>query len=480
MPLRSSDVGRKLSDVLKRSEFSTTRINAIRRTSIANGPGGKVALQMDIPRGENRSSMFFLSPLGRPGVDAACLSLLVYLERGFEWPRSGAGTKMGWGLWGGDDPGALSGGVYPNQQGGWSVRNVNTDWGFRLYSYHLNRSGRFGDQGRPVARFNSSDWGTGRWHKIEVEVVMNDPGRNNGYAQVWLDGKHRQTMTNLRFRNSGDWAIRGLLFNDMWGGNTSNPDQFSPKAQKMWYADYKLYTKNGSAVAQNTSTPSTTSESTVTGSAASGGSGFGAISPSGPTDRNDVVLRWRPHPNAERYYLRVNDRRNGSMIVGTTVWPDRACNSTECTHRLSSLPAGQLEWMVRPQDGNRHLAGYSSLQIDTETRASQNTSAPSSTDTTTSTDTASSQPTTTSDGSEFDTVRLINPRGHIGWAPSSTDTTTLTDTASSQPSTTSDGSGFGTVRPINPRGHIDLMPSFPLQPSAEPFSLLSRIDGTAR
>jgi hypothetical protein len=369
MPLRSDDVGRRLVDVLKRSEFGTERVDAIRRTSIARGPGGRVALQMDIPRGENRSSTFFLAPLGKPGVEAACLSLMVYLENGFEWPRSGAGTKMGWGLWGGDNASGVSGGTYPNQQTGFSVRNVNNDWGFRLYSYHLNRPGRFGQQSSPVARFNTSDWGTGRWHKIELEVVLNDPGQSNGYAQVWLDGKNRQTMTNLRFRNNSNWAIRGLMFNDMWGGNTRNPDQFSPKAQKIWYANYKLYAKRRGAVPQSTSASSSADTSTSTSpssnASSSAGSGFGAVSPSGSTNRSNVVLRWRPYAGAERYYLRVNDRRNGSMIVGTTVWPNRACSSSECTHQISSLPAGQLEWMVRPQNGSRHLAGYSALSIDT-------------------------------------------------------------------------------------------------------------------
>ncbi len=388
MPLRSSDVGKNLESVLKRSEFKTTRINAIRRTSIARGPGGRVALQMDIPKGENKNSTFFLSPLGNPGVDAACLSLMVYLEDGFQWPLSGAGTKMGWGLWGGDDASAVSGGAYPDQQTGFSVRNVNNDYGFRLYSYHLNRSsGKHGQQGKSVARFNTSAWGTGRWHKIEMEVVLNTPGKTDGYAQVWLDGKNRQTMTNLRFRNSSKWAIRGLMFNDMWGGNTEDPKQFSPKAQKMWYADYKLYTSSKTAVASPPSTPSggtgSSTDSPEPSNPSSGGSSFGAVSPSGTVGTGTTVLKWRPNPDANRYYVRVLTKRakwsDRKDIYGGTVYPSK-CTASMCSLSIGSLSPDQYEWMVRSQRDSTIIDPYSTLAFTVSRSSASNssTSSPSS------------------------------------------------------------------------------------------------------
>lgn len=142
MELNNSDVGKTLYNVLKRKNFNTIRNvwGERKRISIGRAPDLTVAIQMNIPKGANKSVSFFLDQLGPKGVDAACLSLRVFLPYGFQWPAPGGGTKMAWGLWGGSEPRSLSGGTPPSQQLGWSVRNVNSVYGFRQYSYNLNRS----------------------------------------------------------------------------------------------------------------------------------------------------------------------------------------------------------------------------------------------------------------------------------------------------------------------------------------------------
>jgi hypothetical protein len=372
MPLRSSDVGQALANVLQRSEFSTTRnVSGDRnRVAIGRAPDGTVALQMNIPKGENRTVDFYLSPLGNKGVDAACLSLRVFMESGFKWPAEGGGTKMGWGLWGGSSPSKISGGTPVNEQLGWSVRNVNSVWGFRHYSYHLNRPSRYGHQGSPLARWESSAWRSGRWHTIELEVVMNTPGQSNGYLQLWLDGGNRKTLTGLVFRRNSDWAIRGLMFSDIWGGTTRDPQNWSPKAQKMWYADYKLYTANGGAVSrsQSTSSASTTSTPTSTSTSptatASSGGAFGPVSPSGTIGGSNVVVSWNPDSKADRYYVRVltqaarwADRKD---MFGGNAYASRHCNSAGCSLGVGNLPPGNYEWFVRSQIGST-AGSYKSL-----------------------------------------------------------------------------------------------------------------------
>lgn len=362
MPLRSSDISKPLKTVLKRSEFALNRINTIRRTSIARAPDGTVALQMNIPKGKNDKSTFFLSPLGSRGVDAACLSVRVFMEKGFQWPAQGGGTKMGWGLWGGDSVHALSGGARPANQTGWSVRNVNSIWGFRLYSYHLNRPGNHGAYGSPLARWESSAWRSGRWHTIELEVKMNTPGKSNGYTQLWLDGSLRKNLTNLRFRNNNNWAIRGLMFNDMWGGNTSDQKNWSPKKQNMWYAEYRIYTASGKAISQPSSTSSTPSKSTSSAQASNSGS-FGAVSPTGTIGRSNVVLRWLSDSSANRYYVRVfTDRdkwRDRKNVFNGSVYTNKNCSGSNCSLNIGKLEPGQYEWMVRSQRDATVLAPYS-------------------------------------------------------------------------------------------------------------------------
>jgi hypothetical protein len=386
MPLRSSDVGRPVTEVLKRSEFSTVRnlFGDRSRVAIGRAPDGTVAVQMNIPKGENRTSTFFLDPLGRKGVEAACLSLRIFFENGFEWATGGGGTKLGFGLWGGDAASKLSGGTRPSDQLGWSVRNVNSSYGFRLYSYHLNRPGAHGQQGGSgLARWGSSDWRPGQWHDVDLEVVMNDVGRNNGYAQLWLNGKHRQNMTNLRFRNNSDWAVRGLYFSDIWGGKTSDPDFWSPKAQKMWYADYKIYTQSGATVSRSsppdTSTNTSTNTATSSNQSSRSGGSFGAVAPSGTVNGSSISVQWSADSSADRYYVKVVDTRSRSAVFGGSTWPNRSCSGSACSLSIGSLPRGQYEWMVRPIVGST-TGSYSRMSF-TVGDVSARSSAPSSSST---------------------------------------------------------------------------------------------------
>lgn len=353
MPLGASDVGKPLADVLKRSEFSASRVRELHRTEIARAPGGRVALQMNIPKGENKLNAFWLDPLGNPGVDAACLSLNVYFPSGFQWAPGGG--KMAWGLWGGDRAHYLSGGTPPSQQEGWSVRNVTGNPGFRLYSYNLNRPDNHGQYSVHSPKWMSSDWRTERWHKIEMEIVMNTPGKADGYAQMWLDGKNLRTMRNLVFRKDTKWKIRGLMWADLWGGTTSDPNRMSPRKQNMWYADYKLYTMKGGAapsVAQSPSSdePSTNSPSEPTSSNAGGA--FGAIAPSGTVGGSNVTAQWTADTNADRYFIKVVNRANKNTVFHQTVHLNPACSGSTCRSSMGNFPKGSYDWMVRPVYGS--------------------------------------------------------------------------------------------------------------------------------
>ena len=208
------------------------------RIHIAKDPLGRPAIRMDVPKGKVPNTSFMVAPLGDPGADRACLSVEVLVPGDFDWGAGGG--KLGWGLWGGAI-GCTSGGCPAASQTGWVQRNVRGSNngtrvpGQRLYSYHLNRDGEHGEYGAPMPMPK------GRWMRIEQEIVMNTPGRADGYARAWVDGKQYGEMRALAFRCSWKWATRGLIVNDMWGGDTSAQVNYSPKSQHLWYSQYKVY-----------------------------------------------------------------------------------------------------------------------------------------------------------------------------------------------------------------------------------------------
>jgi hypothetical protein len=237
MPLKSSDVGKSPSSVFSRPEFRSSIAvrDPQKRMAIGKAPGGAPAIQMNVRKGENKLTAMMWNEFGSVGVDVACLHVDLYLETGFDWGTSG--VKLGFGQWGGTIF-KQAGGTDADHQDGWSVRNVHTyKYGVRIYSYHLNRPGSFGVQSPSPAVIPK-----GRWVPIDLEVKMNTVGKTDGYSKLWVDGKLAGTLNNLVYRKSRTWAIRGIKFSDMWGGNTNDPRNFSPKAQKMWYANYRLYT----------------------------------------------------------------------------------------------------------------------------------------------------------------------------------------------------------------------------------------------
>lgn len=237
MPVRASDVGQSLDAVLRRPEFSAERMGSLGGMSIGRAPDGTVSLQVATGPGrasKDRVDSFFLSQFGGLGVDAACLSVEVFLPTGFQWPKSGS-AEMPIGLWGGEEAEDLSDRTHPDAQKDWMVRTRSDRSAMRGYSYNLDRAGNAGAPSKDSGpSWGGKDWGTGKWHVIEMEVVMNTPGRADGYYKYWLNGRRFASETNLQFRRERTWAIRGLIASSIWEGD-------SLRKQTQFYANHKLY-----------------------------------------------------------------------------------------------------------------------------------------------------------------------------------------------------------------------------------------------
>lgn len=52
---------------------------------------------------------------------------------------------------------------------------------------------------------------TGRWTRIEQEIVLNAPGAEDGLARMWIDGDFIAESTKLSFRSDTSETIAGVL-----------------------------------------------------------------------------------------------------------------------------------------------------------------------------------------------------------------------------------------------------------------------------
>lgn len=217
--------------------------NGCDRWKIAMGPGGTPAILMDSPAGCQGSVRFDNSPLGDPGAKAARVDMDLFLPPDWQWP---GGIKMLLGLWGGTSPVNASGGIDPSRQNGWTCRMETGSTGPRLYSYNLNRrnppaGANWSTNSNPnfgVHKFSQRPMPRGRWVTYGIEVIMEDPGQQNGIARLYEDSVQLAELHHLQYGTDRGWAVRGITADDFWGGTPSqNPN---PKHQQYYYAQYRI------------------------------------------------------------------------------------------------------------------------------------------------------------------------------------------------------------------------------------------------
>ncbi|KAK6177814.1 hypothetical protein SNE40_015843 [Patella caerulea] len=63
-------------------------------------------------------------------------------------------------------------------------------------------------------------WRTGVWMKVSEHVTLNDVGKDNGIAKLWIDDKLVYEGHNIRWRVRDDVKITSIFFSTFFGGNT--------------------------------------------------------------------------------------------------------------------------------------------------------------------------------------------------------------------------------------------------------------------
>ncbi|ESO99399.1 hypothetical protein LOTGIDRAFT_203651 [Lottia gigantea] len=165
-----------------------------------------------------RGAQFYCSPI--PPQTSMTLSYQVYFNPGFDF------------VMGGKLPG-LFGGAHATCSGG---RHSTTCFSARLmwrengdgeiYTYIPDQSASFCNRtdveclpikgtslGRGSWRFK-----TGEWVKITEHISLNNVGKDDGLAQIWINGKLVYTAKNIIWRVNENIKIEGLFFSTFFGG----------------------------------------------------------------------------------------------------------------------------------------------------------------------------------------------------------------------------------------------------------------------
>jgi len=273
--LKEADLGRPVTAQIlygDAGEISETVFGDPEYRFVGRAPDGQLAIEMRVPAGHAPSSATRSRHFAEEErVTHAGYSVDVYIPASFEFPRScidtgyraGAG-RWPFGMWIGGRPfdpadtrNGIGGGVRPAEQTGISVRlnrigrGTGQDAPFTLYIYNLNRvtpecqatsvCSTICDNSTPWQCFGYSTPQSvmvtprGRWVTVESELRQNDPGTVNGVAALWVNGRAMQRVHGLDLGRDRNWFIRGFYGYEMWHC------QESPKAQKYWFRNLKLY-----------------------------------------------------------------------------------------------------------------------------------------------------------------------------------------------------------------------------------------------
>ncbi|MDJ0727228.1 MAG: hypothetical protein QNJ38_19185 [Prochloraceae cyanobacterium] len=170
----------------------------------------------------------FYSDLGIEPADALHLTYYLRFSNNFNFVKGG---KLP-GLYGGK---GNTGGKIPDGTDGFSTRLMwRRNGNGEVYAY-LPNSVKYG---------TSIDRGSWRfkpdiWYRIDQQVLLNDPNRNNGIIKLWVNGVQVINRRNLNFRSVETLKIDGILFSTFFGG--SNSSWATPRDVHIDFAGFSVF-----------------------------------------------------------------------------------------------------------------------------------------------------------------------------------------------------------------------------------------------
>lgn len=190
-------------------------------------PAGSASPAVKRKTGAPLGGAQFYTTLPFAPQDSLRLSYDVRFSKNFNFVKGG---KLP-GFFGGTE---TSGGKKPDGTDGFSTRFMWRKGGQgEVYAY-LPTSAKYGNS---IGRGNWT-FTPGTWHRLEQQVDLNDPQKNNGRVQVWLDGKKVLDQSDLQFRTTKTLKIEGIFFSTFFGGN--DPSWATPKEVTIDFANFSV------------------------------------------------------------------------------------------------------------------------------------------------------------------------------------------------------------------------------------------------
>lgn len=216
-----------LKNITARATPSDKFSNVLR----VNYPAGSASPMVTRKTGAPVGGAQFFADLGMQPQNALRLSYYLRFSKDFDFVKGG---KLP-GLFGGT---VNDGRKIPDGTNGFSTRYMwrkNGDG--EVYAYLPTSSEHGTSIGRGNWRFKP-----GTWHHVEQEVILNQPGKNNGRIQVWVDGKQVLAKDKLIFRTTDKLKIEGIFFSTFFGGGT--PSWATPQDVYVDFADFSVSSVN--------------------------------------------------------------------------------------------------------------------------------------------------------------------------------------------------------------------------------------------
>jgi hypothetical protein len=81
---------------------------------------------------------------------------------------------------------------------------------------------------------------TGKWVKLEQEVLLNTPKKSDGTLRVWVDGTLAIERTDIAYRAKPDVAISGVSVDVFLGASPDDPQAASAKDSRVWLTPFEV------------------------------------------------------------------------------------------------------------------------------------------------------------------------------------------------------------------------------------------------